>query len=230
MEVKCLVIDDDKIQRELMDSFVNETDGLQVTASFESAVKASNYLTANDVDLILLDIQMPIMSGLEFLKGLRKKTNIVLVSSEEKYALESYNFDVIDYLLKPVSYARFLQAVNKVKDIMNEKGVVKSSAKDIFVKVNSVIEKIKLADILFIEAAVDYVQIITSNGKFLVNTSMNSLLEKLPKNDFIRIHRSYIIRIDKISKIDGNLIVINDKLIRISRSYKDAVMQRINLI
>lgn len=230
MILKCLVIDDDRTQRELVGNYVCETEGLQLTESFNSAVKASNFLSDNSADLIFLDIEMPVMSGLEFLKNLRKKTKIVLVTSKEEYALESYKFDVTDYLLKPVAYARFLQAVNKVKDLLNDGGVPQNLRKYLFVKINSVIEKIELKDVLFIKAAVDYVQIFTINQKFLVNTSMNSVLAKLPKDDFIRIHRSYIVRIDRINKIDGNLITINQQLIRISKSYKEAVMRKINLV
>ena len=173
---------------------------------------------------------MPFLNGFEFLKGIQKKPQIILVTSKEKYAVESYEYNINDYLLKPVSYARFLQAVNKVKKSLDDTNNRQPIGKELFVRVNSVIEKIKVDHILYIEAAVDYVEIFTSAEKFLVNTSMHKIIDKLPKDDFIRVHRSFIVRIDKINKIDGNLIEINNKLIRISKSYKDEVMRSINLI
>ncbi len=230
MKIKCIVIDDDRIQRELIGSYVKETTQLQLISSFSNALEARSFLEDVSVDLIFLDIEMPLMSGLEFLNSIRNKPNVVLITSEEKYALESYTYDVVDYLLKPVPYVRFAQAINKVVGLVKPEIDTSESINEIFVKVNSVIERIKLIDILFIEAAVDYIQVFTSDKKLLVSATMNSILKKLPKDDFIRVHRSHIIRVDKVNKIDGDFISIKDKIIRVSKSYKEDFMNRINAL
>ena len=228
--MRCLVVDDDKVQRELIAGFVKETDSLTLSGACDSAVKAANILNETTVDLILLDIAMPVMSGMEFLRHIDVTAQIILITAKEHHALEAFDYDVTDYLLKPVSYSRFLKAVNKAKNQFNHRNYANSVGNEIFVKVNSVLEKIALTDILLIEAAVDYVFIRTSRTRYMVNTSLNSILNKLPKKDFIRVHRSYIVRIDKIVSIDGNTIVVSDQFIKIGRSYRKEFMQRISPI
>jgi len=228
--MRCLVVDDDKIQRELIGGYVEETDFLTLSGKCESAVEAANLLSKLTVDLILLDIEMPVMSGMEFLKNMDIAPQVILATSNKDYALEAFGYDVTDYLLKPISYSRFLKAVNKAKYQIDQQEDVNPKGNEIFVKVNSVLEKIELPDILFIEGAVDYVYIHTSETRYLVNTSLNSILNKLPEKDFIRVHRSYIVRIDKIDSIDGDTIAVRDQLVKIGRSYKKEFMQRISPI
>ena len=228
--MRCLIVDDDKVQRELIVGFVRETDSLTLSGSCESAVKAANILNETAIDLILLDIAMPIMSGMEFLKHIDVNAQIILITSKEQHALEAFDYDVTDYLLKPVSYSRFLKAVNKARNQSGNFNHTRSTTNEIFVKVNSVLEKIQLTDVLLIEAAVDYVLIRTADSKYMVNSSLSSILNKLPKKDFVRIHRSYIVRIDKIDSIDGNTVVVNDQFIKIGRSYRKGFMQRISPI
>jgi DNA-binding LytR/AlgR family response regulator len=228
--MRCLVVDDDKVQREHIAGFVKETDSLTLSGSCESAVKAANILNEAAIDLILLDIAMPIMSGMEFLKHINVTAQIILITSKEQHALEAFDYDVTDYLLKPVSYSRFLKAVNKARNQFGNFDNNRATANEIFVKVNSVLEKIQLTDVLLIEAAVDYVFIRTHHSKYMVNTSLSSILNKLPKKDFVRVHRSYVVRIDKIDSIDGNTIVVNDQFIKIGRSYRKEFMIRISPI
>jgi len=233
MKLKCLVIDDDRTQRQLMEGFIKETGELEFIGSFENAISARNFLESgsSDIDLIFLDVEMPLMTGLEFLNSIKDAPKIILVTSKKEYAVESYNYHVSDYILKPVSYTRFLQAINKVKKLKtdNKKGN-NTIQKELFVKVNSVMEKVKLEDILFIEAAVDYIQLVTSNKKILVNSSMGKILNQLPSEDFIRVHRSYIVRLDKVDKMDGNLLVIKDKHVKISKSYKNTLISKLNIL
>jgi len=224
------VIDDDRTQRELLGSFVEETDFLTLAGTCESAVKAANLLNQITVDLILLDIEMPVMSGLEFMQSMNVSPLVILATSKAEYALEAYSYNVTDYLLKPISYSRFLKAVNKAKKLYDQQEDAKPVGSEIFVKVNSVVEKIKLPDILLIEAAVDYVNIRTSDTRYMVNTTLSSILNRLPPKDFMRIHRSYIVRIDKIDSIDGNTILVGDQLLKIGRSYRKEFMQRISPI
>ena len=230
MVKSCLVIDDDVIQRNFLSEFINETPELELKGNFESAIKALDYLEKNSVDLIFLDIEMPLLNGLEFLKLLKNKPAVILVSSEQKYALESYEYGVSDYLLKPLSYAKFYAAVQKIKVQFEQNTVAIPSIKDLFVKVNSQIEKIDLATILFIEAAVDYIEIVTSTKKYLVNNSMTKIMEKLPQDQFARVHRSYIVQLNKINAIDGNTLSIGNKAIPISKTYKEELLGQINLL
>jgi len=228
--MRCLIVDDDKVQRELIAGFVRETHSLTLSGSCESAVKAANILNEIAIDLILLDIAMPIMSGLEFLRHVDVNAQIILITSKEQHALEAFEYDVTDYLLKPVSYSRFLKAISKARNQPGNFNHTRSAANEIFVKANSVLEKIKLTDVLLIEAAVDYVLIRTADSKYMVNSSLSSILNKLPKKDFVRVHRSYVVRIDKIDSIDGNTVVVNDQFIKIGRSYRKGFMQRISPI
>ena len=230
MVKSCLVIDDDVIQRNFLSEFINETPELELKGNFESAIKALDYLEKNSVDLIFLDIEMPLLNGLEFLKLLKNKPAVILVSSEQKYALESYEYGVSDYLLKPLSYAKFYTAVQKIKVQFEQNTSATPSIKDLFVKVNSQIEKIDLATILFIEAAVDYIEIVTSTKKYLVNNSMTKIMEKLPQDQFARVHRSYIVQLNKIIAIDGNTLSIGNKAIPISKTYKEELLGQINLL
>jgi DNA-binding LytR/AlgR family response regulator len=228
--MRCLVVDDDKVQRELIVGFVKETGSLTLSGACESAVKAANILNETTVDLILLDIAMPVMSGMEFLRHIDVTAQIILITAKEHHALEAFDYNVTDYLLKPVTYSRCLKAINKAKNQFDHHNYANSAGNEIFVKVNSVLERIKLSDIILIEAAVDYVYIRTPDARYMVNTSLSSILNKLPNTDFIRVHRSYIVRIDKIVSIDGNTIVVNDQFIKIGRSYRKGFMKRISPI
>jgi len=219
------VIDDDAIAREVLINYIEESNSLELLSSFDEPVKAINFIENNKVDLIFLDIEMPTMSGIDVLKTLKNPPKIILVTSNENYAVESYDYDIVDFLIKPVSYARFKKSIDKLQfqnDSVNDT--------TIFVKTNSVFEKISLTDILYIEASVDYVEIITAKKKYLVGTTMNKILSKLPNKYFARVHRSYIVRLDKIEKIDGNLIEIENHIIRMSKSYKEDVLSKINMI
>ena len=230
MKLKCLIIDDDRTQRVLMESYINETHELELIESFDSAIGAKNFIQSNVIDLIFLDIEMPVMNGFDFLKSIKNPPKVVLISSKEKYALESYDYNVVDYLLKPVAYVNLIQAVDKVKEALNNQTNTNISQEEIFVKVNSVIEKVKLKDILYIAAAVDYVEIYTASKKLLVNTSMAKILEMLPQEKFMRVHRSHIINLGKIDQIDGNIVIVGEQSIRISKSYKEDLLNKINVL
>ncbi|NQY68417.1 MAG: response regulator transcription factor [Flavobacteriales bacterium] len=224
--MNCIVIEDSEIQRKLICHYIEKTDYLNLKRDFVDAVEAVSYLRKETVDLIFLDISMPVMSGMEFLKSFDNSAQVILFTSHEEYALEAFEYNVIDYLVKPVSYARFMKAVNKAKAGF-EKGDHETSD-EIFIKVNSVFEKVRISEILWIEALADYVIINTSERKYTVLSSMKSIVSKLPTKEFMRVHRSSIIRIDKISKIDNGVIeIVGKKLITIGRSYKKEVMDRL---
>ncbi|NQY68855.1 MAG: response regulator transcription factor [Flavobacteriales bacterium] len=229
--MKCIVVDDDKVQRDLISAYCKKCDLLDFSGSCENAIEASNFIRLNPQDLIFLDVEMPEMTGLEFLKNLVNKPQIVLITGNQKYALDAYNNNVTDYLLKPISYARFLNSVHKASTLLNRTiNPGDEVPKDIYVKVDSMLEKILLKDIIYIEAAVDYIHISTNSRKYFINSTMKSILESLPSQNFIRVHRSFIISVSKIIKIDGNLIDMGANLVPISRSYKEEVMRKINLV
>lgn len=232
-DIKCIVIDDDTIQRELINDYIGITDGIESISTFSNSVDAINFLNKEKPDLIFLDIEMPVLNGFELLNsGILQDIKVVLVTAHESFALSSYNYsNIIDFLLKPVAYPRFLQTISKGKQLLNNdrKDTLKNT-NCFFIKVNSTIERIELNSILYIEAAVDYVQIYSSNGKYLLNSSLNKIIEQLPEDEFVRVHRSNIVRIDKIEKIEGNILVLNNQIIQIGKSYKEDLMKRIQLL
>jgi len=237
--MKTIVVDDDQLSRKVIEEFVNKTESLTLVNSFSSAVDAINELQRNkdEVDLIFLDVEMPEMSGIEFLKSLQNSPQVIIISAKETYALEAFEYDVTDYILKPVSYSRFFKAVSKVQKRANLKEEVSAfseTSDEIFIKKNSVLVRLKYDDILFVEALENYVIVTTYNEKFTIHFTMKSILNRLPEKKFKRVHRSYIININTIKGIEDNSIIIEleegKKLIPIGKSYKENLMNDINLI
>lgn len=231
--MNCIIVDDDEISRLLIKHCVEQTDFLTLVQMCENAIEAANILRSQDMDLIFLDVEMPEMSGMEFIKTAKLSPQVILITSHDEYALEAFEYNVTDYLLKPINYARFLKAVSKAKEIYDSSNKIMAGNKDIghiFIKVNSRLVKINVEDILWIESLADYVVINTKDTKFTVLFTMKGLVSKLPSNDFIRVHRSFIARIDKISMIEENELIIGKKYIPIGKSYKDDLMKKLNLI
>lgn len=229
--IKCLIVDDDEMVRIDLESRLSAWPGIQVSGSCGSAIEASQYLVDSEPDLILLDINMPGMSGLSFVENADlKDTQVVLITGNKEHAAVAFEFDVTDFLVKPFTDERFMKAMMRVskKRYMNRSNG--SQADHIFVKVNSVLEKIVLADIQFIEAMADYVSIQTNTKKFTVHSTMKSIEKSLPESDFIRVHNSYIVRIDQISRVEDNSVIIGQKLVPISRARLKPLMDRLNLL
>lgn len=228
-KLNCIIVDDDRISIQVLEELIQKTDILNFVASFTSAPAALSALQKEHVDLIFLDVEMPEMSGLEFLQSLTKKPEIIITSSKEKYALDAFNSDVTDYLLKPITeYSRFLKAVNKVID-KNEEGKL-SDASSIFVKVDSLLINLEFDQILWVEAYGDYVKIITSEKTHTVYSKLKTIEERLPQSVFMRVHRSYIVNLTKIDNIDHTNLQIGKKIVPISNSYKDQLIKTINLL
>jgi DNA-binding LytR/AlgR family response regulator len=193
--MKCIIIDDDKVSRLVIEKYINKTDFLDLSESFDNAVDAANYFNnKKEVDLIFLDIEMPGMSGVEFLESLDNLPQIIVVSAKEKYALQAIQHDVTDYLLKPVVFSRFLKAVTKANKLFTEE-LKKESSEGIFIKSSSSsFIRLFYDDILWIEAMENYVVIMTYNQKHTIHFTMKALLNKLPEDKFVRVHRSYIVK------------------------------------
>jgi DNA-binding LytR/AlgR family response regulator len=234
--MNCIIIDDDKVSRMIIEKYISKTDFLKYTASFDNAVEAINYLNKDsDIDLIFLDIEMPEMNGVEFIENLQKLPRVIVVSAKEKYALQAIEYDVTDYLLKPVTYARFFKAVSKAYEKYKEETASKTTTEGIFIKSSSAsFIRLLYNDIFWIEALENYVVVNTFDDKFTIHFTMKSLLDKLPAGIFKRIHRSFIVNVNKISIIEDNMIVMKTKLgnksVPIAKSYKDDLLKDINIV
>ena len=235
--MNCIIIDDDKLSIKIIEEFVGRTEGLNLAGSFSSAVEAFNAINhpgAEKVDLIFLDIDMPEMSGIEFLESLDIIPQVIIYSSQEKYALESYEYDVTDYLLKPVQFGRFIKAVNRARERYEKKDSPVKESTEIFIKNNGSLVRIKYDDILWIEALENYVVLNTFKEKYTIHFTMKAIADKMPSDKFMRIHRSFIVNFSKIKVIEDNSVVIKTdsgtKVIPIGKSYRDKLMNDINLI
>jgi DNA-binding LytR/AlgR family response regulator len=232
MKIKCIIIDDEPLAIKVVERHLKEFEYMELIDSFNTPIAALPLIDKEEIDVIFLDINMPKMSGLDFIRTLTHKPHIVITTAYREFAVESFDLDVLDYLVKPIPFGRFLKTINKItKRIGLEKEKInKISIKDepfIFLKVDKKLMKIKLNDILFIESLKDYIKVITILGDYLVHKSMTSISEELPSNNFIRIHRSYTIAINKISFVEGNSIMVANRRIPIGRNYLQAAKQKI---
>lgn len=232
--MNCIVIDDDALSRRVIEEFITRTDFLEYKHSFQTAVEAINIINQeqDDIDLIFLDIEMPEMDGIDFLNTLKNLPQVIIVSSKEKYALEAFDYDVTDYLLKPVTYGRFYKAALKAKNIQESRD--KKQVDEIFIKKNSALVRLKYEDILWVEALENYVILNSFSEKFTIHFTMKSIESQLPANQFKRVHRSYIVNVRKIDRIEDNSVYVkyNEGLkgIPIGKAYKDRFMNDINLM
>jgi DNA-binding LytR/AlgR family response regulator len=234
MKYSCLIVDDEQLARKLLEEFVSKIPGLELKGMCKNPLEAMEILQKENIDIMFLDIQMPELTGVEFIKTLQSKPAIIFTTAYSEYALEGYQLDVIDYLVKPFPLSRFIKAVNKAIDYIdlkraaNQKDHGKSTdSNHILLHADHKIYKVKYDDILYIEGLKEYVSYFTKEKRIIVLQSLKSIEETLPTNRFIRVHRSYIVPIDRIKTLDGNQVQIGDKLIPIGRSYKDEVMQRV---
>ena len=228
--ISCIVVDDDPMSIAVLKKMVEKTDFLDLVDTFKDPVEAAGFLASNEVGLVFLDVEMPGMTGLELLRTLSDPPEVILVSSKKEYALDAFEFNVRDYLLKPPTWPRFLKAVQKVRD---NQEVVEEEAfrgKSIFVKSDSVLVKLNIHEILWVEALADYIAIHTSKKRHIAHTTMKSMEKKLPSEDFIRVHRSYIVRLDEIDSIEDNTVVIGQKFIPVGGTYRSKLMGRLDFI
>lgn len=235
--IKCLIVDDEELARNLVENYVKRLPNLELVAKCANPIEAIQVLQDHQVDLIFLDIQMPELTGMEFLKTLTQKPMVIFTTAYKEYALESYELDAVDYLLKPFRFERFLQAVNKVGSILQTKTTpapqmevqtTSEQVKDyILVKSNFKVFRLHLDDIVFIESMKEYVAYHTKEERILSLGSLKQLQVELPSTQFIRIHKSYIANISYITTLEGNMIHIDHKKLPIGTSYKEEVMKRV---
>ena len=225
-KLRCLIIDDEPLARKGLAEYVAEIDFLELAGECGSAVQASGVLAQGGVDLLLLDIQMPRMTGIEFLKTLKNPPLVIFTTAYSEYALDGYALDIIDYLIKPIPFDRFLRAVRKAYDFQLLKDN-RSVSDFFFVKSNSKYERIFYNDILYVEAMQNYVIIHVSGNKFIAYMTLAGIEEQLPHDQFIKVHKSFLVSVAQVNSIENNEIIIRQSRIPISRNLREQVMNRI---
>jgi DNA-binding LytR/AlgR family response regulator len=233
--MNCIIVDDDKMTCKLLEGYVKKSTSLNLIGTFNDSVDARNILTERkDIDLIILDIQMPEMNGFDFIGSLENPPNIIIVSAAEEYAVRAFDFNVVDYLLKPVSYGRFCKAIDKTIRYFSHKEAQNTGEEEIFIKKGSSLVKLKLKNIIYIEALENYVTLTTQDDKFTIHFTMKAIENQLPSGIFIRVHRSYIINKSMIQTIKENSLdlVVGDTLksIPVGKSFRDTLLNDINVM
>jgi DNA-binding LytR/AlgR family response regulator len=230
MKLSCIIVDDEPVARKILEEFTEQMPFLDLLGKFESAMKAEEFLKNNQTDLIFLDIEMPKVSGLQMLKRINIESMVILTTAFPQYALDGYELDIIDYLLKPFALHRFLKAVQKAKDFHEMKTQSGNALPPsyIFIKSEKRIEKVELCDILYAEVLGNYVTIYTERKKIIAYLTMKSLESQLSHADFIKIHQSFLVNRSKIESVEGNELKVGTKALPISRNYRDSVTNLMN--
>jgi len=231
MKIKCIIIDDEPLAVQIVEDHLKNFENIEIVSTFNNPLKAFSILQQERIDVIFLDINMPQMSGFDFIETLSYKPFIVVTTAYREYAVKSFELDILDYLVKPIPFNRFLKTVNKIY----QQVYLNSSGSDpaiydephIFLKVDKKLVKVNFNDIFYVESLKDYIKVITKLGDYVVHKSLTAITEELPQSSFMRIHRSFTISINKISAIEGNTIEIANKKIPIGRNYSKQTKERI---
>jgi DNA-binding LytR/AlgR family response regulator len=231
MKLKCIIIDDEPIARKVLKEFIEDIDFLELIGQAENPLKAMSLLNENIVDLIFLDINMPKINGIDFLKNSNTTASVIMTTAYAEHAVEAYGLDVLDYLVKPIGFDRFVKACNKALKFQESKQKVSVQTQKnddyFFVKCDNQIEKIFYNDLLYAEAMLNYVMLYTTSKKRMVYITIKSLEEQLPQDIFIKVHKSFIVNILKVKSIEGNMINIGEAKITISQNLREAVIKEI---
>ncbi|MBC7866968.1 MAG: response regulator transcription factor [Gloeobacteraceae cyanobacterium ES-bin-316] len=232
MKINCIVIDDEPLARKGMKEYIQDVNFLHFAGEFESPLKASVVLNRKEVQLLFLDIQMPKISGIDFLRTIEQPPPVIFTTAYPQYALEGFELNALDYLVKPISFERFLKAANKAKEYYELRKENQIAGKEaaplfVFIKVDGKLVKIFFSDILFVEAMQNYVAIHTSEKKYTSYLTLYTLAEYLPPDDFLKTHKSFIVAINKVESIEGNQLKIGMHQIPVSRTIKEEVMGRL---
>lgn len=229
--IRCLVVDDEPLALHILEDYISKIPFLTLVKSTTNPIEALSFVQNGDVDLVFLDVQMPELTGIQFLKIANGKAKVILTTAYSQYALEGYELDVVDYLLKPIAFDRFYKSVQKVQSILNPSSAPAVVAPEpsqqdilsdfIFVKTEHKIQKVYLHDILFIEGLKDYISIFTSTERIITLQIMKKMEDALPEKHFVRVHKSYIVALNKIDSIERSRIWIKDKIIPVGDTYRD---------
>jgi DNA-binding LytR/AlgR family response regulator len=233
MNMKCLIVDDNKIARITLNQLASQVKDLSVAGECANAMEAYNMLQETPVDLLLLDIEMPGMSGLELTRNLgNKHPLIIFTTSKKEYAAEAFDLNVADYIIKPVTPARFLQAIDKAREILRNRELVIGQVEDdfIFIRDSLVVRRLSLGDILYAEAMGDYVKLHTPNKIYAVHITLKALEERLPQKNFIRVHRSFMVALNKIDTLQEGALIIAGSFVPVADSYRAALNLKMKVI
>jgi two-component system LytT family response regulator len=233
--MKCMVVDDEPLAKDLIDGYIQKTPFLELTASFSNPFKALAFLTGQTVDLLFLDINMPELSGIQLLKSLPVPPPVIFTTAYSEFAAESYDYGAVDYLLKPVKYERFLKAVNRAGEIKGQSTLANAAATGsepqrsgfVLIKSGTQINKVRTDQILYVEGAGNYMTFYTRDKKIMSLLSMTEVLELLPPDQFVRVHKSYIVNPEHIDIIEKHRVIINKQSIPIGVTYRDHVFPKI---
>jgi two-component system LytT family response regulator len=232
--MNCIIVDDNKMARTAIRLMIEQVDFLHLLHECENPVDAFNILQTEEIDLVFLDVEMPEMSGVDLIKNLEKRPLFILISAKKEYAVEAFELNVADYIIKPVSLARFTMAVSRAKELYDSKHKkVEGPASDknyIFARANGVLAKINIDDIKYVQALGDYVSIYTSTKHYTIHSTLKGMEEKLPKNKFYRLHRSYLVAIDQIETVEENTAYVGKQNLPIGEQFKKGLLQKLNLI
>lgn len=228
----CIIVEDELPAQNLLKNYLSKIPEMQLLATFQSAMDANNYFKSNTVDLVFLDVNLPDISGLDFIKTVKNPPAIIMTTAYPEYAVSSFELDtIVDYLVKPFGFDRFLKAVNKAEDRLIKKDVVNQTVEDsIFLNVDKTLHKIILNDILFLESDRNYITIVTQTQKLSFIDSLKNWNQKLPDLEFLQIHKSYIINAKYVTKISGNEVYINTHRLPIGRTYKADLLKKLRII
>jgi DNA-binding LytR/AlgR family response regulator len=233
--MNCIIVDDDKLSCKLLEGYVSKFSSLTLAGTFNDSITARNEISRRkDIDIIILDVEMPELNGFDFIGSIEFPPNIIIVSSEKEHALTAFDFNVVDFLLKPVSYARFCKAIDKTIRYFSRKETINSGDQEIFIKKGSSLVKLKLKDIVYVEALENYVTVNTRDEKFTIHFTMKAIESQLPSALFTRVHRSFIINKSMIQAIKENSLdlTIGDTLksIPVGKSFRDTLLNDINVM
>lgn len=220
-KIKCIIIEDEPLAAKVLSDYISEVPFLELQKVFKDAILASEFLLHQDIDLMFLDIHLPKLKGMAFLKTLANPPSVIVTTAYHQYAIEGFNLNVTDYLLKPFEFERFLTAVNKVRAA--HKGTSNEAKDFIFVNIQKRKVRIPFSEILYIESQREYIKIVTTRNEYISKMSTNEIEEMLPSDTFKRIHRSFIVSVNKIESYTAEMIEVNGVSIPIGRGYKDVI-------
>lgn len=220
MNITCIIIDDEPSSQNVLKSFIEKISYLDLVCVCNNALEALEYLKTNSVTLLFLDINMPHLSGISFYKSLQNPPKVIFTTAYSEYALDGFELNAVDYLLKPFSFERFIKAVSKIKSLNDE------NSKSIIIKSDKKLHQIKFEDICYIEGLGDYIKVHLNNVNLITYNTLSCFLNQLPKNNFVQIHKSYIINKNKVTFVEGNLVDINSTKIPIGKKYKKNFIEK----
>jgi len=231
--MNCLIVDDNSIARTTLKQLASRINDLTVAGECPDAVEAYNFLQEKSVDLLLLDIEMPGMNGIELTRSLQgQRPLIIFTTSKKDYAIEAFELNVVDYLVKPVAPARFIQAIDKARTILESRADEMKINNDefIFIRDSNVVKRLSLDDVLYVEAMGDYVKLHTPQKFYAIHTTLRAVEQRLPPERFLRVHRSYMVAVDKIDTIQEAVLIISGKPVPVADAYRSSLNKRMNIL